>query len=189
MSHAPWVRLSATALAATAGATAGFAPPAIGAQYLSAEQAPKALFAEADRFDVRVLRLTPDQLKALDGLAPVRQRGEVRVIDAWAGNRRLGTVYIDDVIGKVEWITYALALSPEGEVRGLEILEYRETHGFEVRTAAWRRQFSGHRAGQPLNFGEDIKNISGATLSCAHLTAGVQRLLALHQQLARNGSR
>ena len=73
-------------------------------------------------------------------------------------------------------------------IRGLEILDYRETHGFEVRTPGWRRQFIGRRADTPFHFGDDIKNISGATLSCAHLTAGAQRLLALHAQSGKGGT-
>ncbi|KAB2970169.1 FMN-binding protein [Zoogloea sp.] len=165
-------------------------PPTVqAAPSMSPEQAAHAAFPEADRFDTRSLRLSSEQLHNLDAVAPVRQRGEVRLIDAWAGTRLIGTLYIDDVIGKVEWVTYALALAADGSVRSLEILEYRETHGFEVRTPSWRKQFSGRRVDTPFRFGEDIKNISGATLSCAHLTAGVQRLMALHTQLAKTAAR
>ena len=178
-----WSSIPLASLAAALPAVAPLTPPsAQAAQSLSIEPAQKTAFPEADRFEARVLRPTPEQQRALDALAPVRQRGEVRQIEAWAGTQRLGTLYVDDVIGKVEWITYALALGPDGSVRNLEILEYRETHGFEVRTPSWRKQFAGHKADAPLHFGEDIKNISGATLSCSHLTAGVQRLLWLHTQ-------
>ena len=183
-----WTTTSLVALA-SASVPALFPPPAQAAQYMSVEQAQKAAFPEADRFETRNLRLTPEQIKALDGVASVRQRGEIRRIDAWAGNKQLGTIYVDDVIGKIEWVTYAVALSTDGSVRALDILEYRETHGYEVRTPSWRKQFAGRRADVPFHFGEDIKNISGATLSCAHLTAGVQRLLALHAQLSGTGNR
>lgn len=161
-------------------------PSAEAAQYLSVEQAEKAAFPEADRFDAHLLRLTPEQLRSLDAIASVRQRGEVRQIEAWAGSKLLGTLYVDDVLGKVEWVTYAVAVGADGSVRSLEILEYRETHGYEVRTPSWRKQFTGRRLDTPFHFGDDIKNISGATLSCSHLTAGVQRLLALHAQLTKS---
>lgn len=177
-----WTSISLVALAAT-GVTAIAAPTAHASQFMSVEQAQKAAFPDADRFDAHTLRLTPEQLKSLDGVAPVRQRGEIRRIDAFAGSKLLGSLYVDDVIGKVEWITYTLAIGADGTVRALDILDYRETHGFEVRTPSWRKQFAGRRADTPFHFGDDIKNISGATLSCAHLTAGVQRLLALHGQL------
>ena len=43
-----------------------------------------------------------------------------------------------------------------------------------------RRQFIGKTVRDPVSLNQDIKNISGATLSCRHLTEGVQRLLKLH---------
>ena len=182
-----WTTVSLFAVAAAA--TAALTPPtAEAAQYMSIEQAQKTAFPDADRFEAQTLRLTPEQLKALDSVASVRQRGEIRRIEAWAGNKQLGTLYVDDVIGKVEWVTYALAIGMDGSVRSLDILEYRETHGYEVRTPSWRKQFAGRRIDPPFRFGEDIKNISGATLSCAHLTAGAQRLLALHAQSGKGGT-
>jgi hypothetical protein len=38
-----------------------------------------------------------------------------------------------------------------------------------------------------LRFGADIRNISGATLSCQHVTEGVQRLSAIVQRLVDAG--
>jgi Na+-transporting NADH:ubiquinone oxidoreductase subunit NqrC len=87
------------------------------------------------------------------------------------------------VIGKHEFITYALALTPDGTIRGIEILDYRETYGGEIRNPNWRRQFVGKRSGSRLRLDEDIKNISGATLSSRHVTDGVRRLLAIYQLL------
>jgi Na+-transporting NADH:ubiquinone oxidoreductase subunit NqrC len=58
----------------------------------------------------------------------------------------------------------------------IEILSYREGHGGEVRTKAWRQQFVGKSANAPLAVGDDIANISGATLSCTHLTDGIRRI-------------
>jgi len=48
---------------------------------------------------------------------------------------------------------------------------YRESYGGEIRNADWRKQFLGktHARTSPLNEGI-TKNISGATLSCRHVT-------------------
>lgn len=92
-----------------------------------------------------------------------------------------GWFIVDQVIGKSELITYALGLDSTGKVRGIEILEYRESHGYEVRNAAWRQQFVGKSAADPVRLDDDIRNISGATLSCRHVTEGVKRLLALYE--------
>jgi Na+-translocating ferredoxin:NAD+ oxidoreductase RnfG subunit len=83
-------------------------------------------------------------------------------------------------------ITYAVALTPDGAVKRVEVLEYRETYGGEIRNPAWRQQFVGKRFGSQLQLGKDIKNISGATLSSRHVTDGVRRLVATWQLLLRN---
>ena len=88
---------------------------------------------------------------------------------------------VDEVIGKHEMITYAVAIRADGTVKGIEIMEYVESYGYEVADASWRKQFVGKRAGDPLKLGNDVQNISGATLSCKHLTDGVKRLLVFHQ--------
>ena len=39
----------------------------------------------------------------------------------------------------------------------------------------------GKNANSTLKLDDDIKNISGATLSCRHITDGVKRLLAFYE--------
>jgi Na+-translocating ferredoxin:NAD+ oxidoreductase RnfG subunit len=102
-----------------------------------------------------------------------------------AGDRELGRFYADAVIGKQEYIGYALAVDATGRVLRLDVLEYRETHGWEIRNERWRSQFVGKSAADPVEVSRDIANISGATLSCRHVTDGVRRLLALDSLLAR----
>jgi len=98
-----------------------------------------------------------------------------------------GWFIVDKVLGKHELITYALALDARGSVRGIEILEYLEAHGGEIRDPVWRAQFVGKSAADPLKLDRDIRNISGATLSCRHVTDGVKRLLDFHARvLSRN---
>jgi hypothetical protein len=109
--------------------------------------------------------------------APLEVKGRERVWRASSG----GWFIVDEVLGKHELITYAVALDPQGRVAGIEILEYRESHGGEVRDPRWRAQFTGKTARDPLQLDRDIRNISGATLSCRHVTDGIKRLLALYE--------
>jgi Na+-transporting NADH:ubiquinone oxidoreductase subunit NqrC len=83
-------------------------------------------------------------------------------------------------VGKHEYIPFALGLDDAGTVMAVEILEYRESYGGEIRNAAWREQFRGKRHGANLKLNADIQNISGATLSSRHITDGVKRLLATY---------
>ena len=74
-----------------------------------------------------------------------------------------------------------MAISPDGQVLGVEIMSYRETHGGQVRDAAWRKHFAGKTLADPFKLDEDVPNISGATLSCRNVMDGVKRLLAMHK--------
>jgi Na+-translocating ferredoxin:NAD+ oxidoreductase RnfG subunit len=123
------------------------------------------------------LTLTPAQAKAIEQASGVRVRE--KTLKVWRAANG-GWFYVDQVLGKHEFITYALALDAQGAVTGLEILDYRETYGGAVRNPKWRAQFSGKRNGAPLKLDTDIVNLSGATLSSAHITDGVRRLLATH---------
>ena len=91
-----------------------------------------------------------------------------------------GWFIADQVYGKHQPIAYALALTPQGAVRKVEILSYLEAYGGAVRMPRWLAQFDGATDRSPLTFDVDIKNISGATLSCQHVTQGVRRLLATY---------
>lgn len=95
---------------------------------------------------------------------------------------------IDEVVGKHEMITYAVALSPSGAVTGIEILEYVESYGYEIAEAQWRKQFIGKTAADPIKLNQDIQNIGGATLSCKHLTDGVKRVAVLYDIALKNQS-
>jgi Na+-translocating ferredoxin:NAD+ oxidoreductase RnfG subunit len=97
----------------------------------------------------------------------------------------IGWFIVDEVFGKHEYITYATAISNDGKVIGIEITDYRETKGDEVREKSWREQFIGKTTAAPLKLEQDIRNISGATLSCLHIAEGVKRLLALHALILR----
>lgn len=149
--------------------------PAHALIYMSVEQAQQLMFHD------QALRPVPLQLSAAEISAIERDAG-VRVFPgsfrAWKADN--GYFFVDAVIGKHDLISYALALTSEGKVRQTEILEYREAYGGEVRNTHWRAQFNGRQHGDPVRIGSDIQNISGATLSCAHLTDGIRRLLAIY---------
>ncbi|HZT55147.1 MAG TPA: FMN-binding protein, partial [Burkholderiaceae bacterium] len=167
-------------------AAASVPASAFAVDYMTADQAAKLIFPDADAFEARSVALDATQLQQLDAQG-VRGRSAtwpVRV--AKKAGATLGFVVTDEVIGKVELISYAVGIALDGNIRQVEILSYRESHGFEIRLPAWRRQFVGKGAGSALRVGDDIANISGATLSCTHVTDGVRRIVAV-VALARRG--
>jgi len=128
--------------------------PAVATTYLTAEQAQQAIFPGAS-------------------FSPAGQPG---VFQASSG----GVVIIDRVIGKHEYIKFAVGIHANGAIKQVEILEYSESYGYEIREAAWRAQFAGKSAASPLQLNVDINNISGATLSSRHLTEGVKRIMTAY---------
>jgi len=72
-------------------------------------------------------------------------------------------------------------------VKGVEILEYRESFGGQVRDPAWLAQFTAKHHGDALVLTGDIRNISGATLSSKHITGGVKRLLSTYAIAVTSG--
>lgn len=160
---------------------------ALAVDYLSAEQAQRLMFPQADAFELRELPLDAAlaQQLAAAGVKPLAPRLQVRL--ARQGGAVIGFVVVDEVIGKFERITYAVGMEPDGRVRQVEVLSYRESHGHEIRLPAWRKQFVGKTAAAPLQVGEDIANISGATLSCTHVTEGVRRIVIWLDLLRRGG--
>lgn len=154
-----WVRymLPATALVAVAS-------PAYAVQYLSIEEAQKQAFPSATHFTEV-------------------QAG--RVWKAEAGGKVAGFFVFDRVVGKHLFIDYAVALTPGGAVHKVEILQYRESYGGEIRSPSWLAQFVGKTSGSALKINGDIRNISGATLSSTHITEGVKRILTAYANRLR----
>jgi H+/Na+-translocating ferredoxin:NAD+ oxidoreductase subunit G len=153
------------------------------AVYASAEDAQRELFPEASSFEVVPLNLSAAQLQEIARLAgPQAGHGRLSVWAARQGETVLGHVFVDEVIGREDFITYAVGIRSNGQLLPVRVLEYRESHGGEIRNPRWLAQFAGRSTVQQLRFGTDIKNIAGATLSSEHVTAGVRRILAIRQK-------
>src|ERR1051325_8861230 len=107
------------------------APSAFAVQYLTVDQAQKEIF-PGKSFTSATVKLTSAQRKAIERASGARVlRDEQQVWQVSAG----GWFIVDEVVGKHEFITYALGLNPDGSVKQIEIMDYRETYGGEIRTA------------------------------------------------------
>ena len=156
--------------------------PGHATEYLSVAAAQKLAFPAASGLVEADIIYTPDQVAKIEQLSgqKVQTRGE-QVWKAVESDKPLGWFILDYVIGKHLVIDYAVALDPAGKVLRVEILQYRESYGGEVANADWLAQFAGKTAKDPLAPDQDIRTISGATLSSRHVTEGVKRVLALYE--------
>ena len=126
----------------------------------------------------KVAWLTPAQAKEVERRGGEPSRRVVPYYEAHQAGRLIGYAFVDDVIGRTEPITYLVALTPEAAVVGVDLLTFRESHGYEVERQSWRDQFHGRRLSPELHLGRAIDSISGATLSARAITRGIRRLLA-----------
>jgi Na+-translocating ferredoxin:NAD+ oxidoreductase RnfG subunit len=149
-----WIRWTAPAAALVSVTSAAHA-----VQYLTIPEAQKLAFPAATRF-----------VEAQAG----------RAWKAQDGDKIVGLFVFDRVIGKHLFIDYAVALDPAGRVLRVDILQYRESYGGDVRGASWLAQFVGKTGASPLEVDRDIRNISGATLSSHHVTEGVKKIIGIY---------
>ena len=171
-SRITWICLTATVAVAHGHATT----------YHTIASAQQACFPEGAKFTAADLKLTREQMKAVEKAGGGRGRHDTqRLWKAMQNDEFVGWFFVDEVIGKHELITYALALNRNGSVKSIEVMDYRENYGGEIRQADWRVQFVGKKHGDKLKLEDDIKNITGATLSCRHITEGVKRLLSFYE--------
>ena len=148
-----WVRL-----AVPAAIVAAIGSPSYAIQYLTVEQSRKLSFPSATDFvpiDAQAWKVASD-------------------------GKTVGRYIVDHVIGKHLYIDYAVTLDAGGRVQRVDILQYREAYGGEVRDRSWLNQFVGKSSASALRVGVDIRNISGATLSSHHVTEGVKKILGLY---------
>jgi hypothetical protein len=151
----------------------------------SVEEAMAIAFPDASRVDVRNVVLG-DEVRAQVSQQvgyPIKERLVV-LREAWQGETLLGRAFTLDEIGKTLPFRFLVALRPDGAVEQVLVLTYRESRGYEIEHASFRGQYEGKVLGDPIRRGDDIRNVSGATISVDSLSRGVRRALAIWAALA-----
>src|SRR5438045_7846587 len=137
------------------------APSAFAVRYLTVDQAQQAIF-PGKSFTAEPVKLTSVQRKAIEEASGVRVlHDELQVWRVSGG----GWFIVDEVVGKHEFITYAAGLNPEGSVKQIEIMDYRETYGGQIRDQKWRAQFVGKTSKSALKLEGDFKQHTETTFS------------------------
>lgn len=151
--------------------------------FLSEQEAPAAVFPDADRFERQDVDSTPalrERMAArLDGTNTSLWEERYAVFAASRASSTLGRAIVVEEIGKHRPITFVVGLKPDRSVQDVAVMAYREAYGGEVRTTRFLRQYRGKAPADPLRNGADIKNIAGATLSVDAASRAVRKAQAL----------
>ncbi len=92
------------------------------------------------------------------------------------------SAWILDEVGKERPITVGVVIEG-GRVVRVQVLEFRESRGSEVRQPFFTSQFTGARLNADLQLDRDIDGISGATLSVRALKKVVRLALYFHAEV------
>lgn len=151
--------------------------------FLREDQAPQAVFPDANGFTREVVIATPglrEQLRAL--LAPTTlSMWEEQYVAFKATNdgHLLGYAIIVEEIGKHRPITFVVGVRPDDTVNDVAVMAYREAYGGEVKSKRFLTQYHGKSPADALQPFADIKNIAGATLSVEAAGRAVKKALAV----------
>jgi len=149
--------------------------------YLTKKQALEITFPGVDEVVKEKKWLTDEQRKEIGELS--QQEVRDRRLTFFVGKKNgksTGYMLIDHRLGKSFPITYMVVLNIDGTVRDVEIMIYREPHGWEVRYESFLSQFFGKDTESDFR---EINSITGATLSVNSIKGGVQKVVAAYKVL------
>ena len=149
--------------------------------YLTKKQAFEIAFPGADEIKKERLWLTKEEIRAIEEIYMYKiYETRFTFYTGIKNGKSMGSMLIDNIIGKSFPITFMTVLNTDGTVRDVEIMVYREPQGWEVRYKSFRSQFYGKDASSNSN---EILSISGATLSVRAIKSGVYKAMAAYKIL------
>ena len=152
------------------------AQPAVAQSMIGVEQSQARMFPGAT-FAQNFITLTDPQFDTISKKSQVKIWG--KEVKAWKVSTG-GWYILDRSLARDSFITFAVALDPDGTVLGVEVLQC-DAH-YDVSNAAWLKQFRDKKH-DDLNLPAEIRNISGSSLSSDAVKDGVKRLLVTYDVL------
>ena len=149
--------------------------------YLTKKQAFEIAFPGADEIKKERLWPTKEEIRAIEEIYMYKiYETRFTFYTGIKNGKSMGSMLIDNIIGKSFPITFMTVLNTDGTVRDVEIMVYREPQGWEVKNKSFRSQFYGKDStSNPVK----ILSISGATLSVNSVKKGVYKALAAYKVL------
>ncbi len=148
-------------------------------EYLTSEQALKIAFPDADSIEKKRVAVTTEHREKLRNRYGLKRAS--RTFRYFVGVRNgeiMGYSVIDNILGERKPFTFMVVVAPDGTVKSVEIMAYRESYGGEIRQPRFLGQFRGKKESDPLRLKTDVQSVSGATISSRAVTNGVRIILA-----------
>ena len=128
---------------------------------------------QIESYDKELVQLDEDSLA---GLSPSFDPNSFFRIKGEQGEH-LGYFYFGNAPSKADTFDFLVIFDQELIIKKVKILAYREDYGGEISSKRWLGQFSGVSGQDSLEYGSEIKGISGATISARSMTQAINDLL------------
>ena len=155
--------------------------------FLTKKQALKVAFPGVKKVKKKKVWLSDTQTVAIQKILGDQIKYNERRVTHYFGldeaGQPIGAMVIGNEIGRSYPITFMVVINLDGTVKDVEIMVYREPHGWEVRFESFLSQFFGRNGGDPF---DNINNITGATLSVRSMTKGVKKAVAEFQVIYKD---
>ena len=155
--------------------------------FLNKKQALQLAFPGIKTFKKKKVWLSDTQRAAIQKILGDQIKYEERRVTHYFGlneaGRPGGAMVIGNEIGRSYLISFLVVINTDGTVKDVEVMVYREPHGWEVRFESFMSQFFGRGASDPF---DNINNITGATLSVRSMTKGVKKAVAEFQVIYKD---
>lgn len=97
--------------------------------------------------------------------------------------KKLGVAVIDVEPGKWGPVEFIIGLNGSGVVKRVEVMAYKEKRGRPIARRNFMRQYEGKTSKDPIRIREDIRGISGATISSRSASFAVRKAIVLYEEL------
>lgn len=92
----------------------------------------------------------------------------------------------DTGVDLYEFFDYLITYDTNAVVLSVKVLNYQATHGHEIGSRSWLKQFKGYNGQESFNVGTDVDAISGATISVYGITRDiVSKTSILHKYISK----
>ncbi|MDI6689243.1 MAG: RnfABCDGE type electron transport complex subunit G [Actinomycetota bacterium] len=108
-----------------------------------------------------------------------------KVFEGYVEGERVGFIAQKIPKGYKGPIKLAVGITLNGKASGIAVIEHSETPGLgaKIEEASFQKQFRGKSLSDPIEVGEDIDAISGATTSSKAVTNAVKEALELCEKI------
>lgn len=153
-------------------------------RYLTDDQALRLIFPNSQGIQASTVELNDQQAHFVEQAIRLRLSSRTQTVYRGESNGGVdGYAMILNEIGKDQYITFVVGVTPDFRVGRVAMMVFRESRGWEVEDPRFTNQFRGKSLRDRLLIGSDIIGVTGATLSSRAFCRGTKKALAICQAL------